>query len=241
MGTEANSNCKERAIVAGVILAGGLARRMGGGDKSLLALGNRTILDSVVERLSGQIPLIALNANGDSARFASHSLPVIPDTFPGRCGPLAGVLAGMEWACRVGASHVATVAADTPYFPLDLVKRLARASEIEGHPIAMAASSSGERGRSLHPTFGYWSVDLREDLRASLTQGIRKVVQWTDIHGAAVAEFDSGEFDPFFNINTPEDLELARRRVKAVERLCANSSAPAGVQADSGPEIELLP
>ena len=201
----------DRNVIAGVILAGGRARRMGGGDKSLLALGKGTILDSVVERLAGQVSPIALNANGDASRFGHLSLPVIPDTFPGRCGPLAGVLAGMDWAHSVGANHIATVAADTPYFPPNLVERLLEASETEGYPIALASTTLDDGGRNLHPTFGYWPVKLRESLKTSLLRGVRKVVQWTDVHGAAVAEFESGDLDPFFNINTPEDLEFARR------------------------------
>ncbi|MDE0307227.1 MAG: molybdenum cofactor guanylyltransferase MobA [Albidovulum sp.] len=212
MASDKESFAGMRGKVAGVILAGGRARRMGGGDKSLLALGKGTILDSVVERLSAQVDPIALNANGDPSRFERVGLPVVPDSFPGRCGPLAGVLAGMEWAIEEGARHIVTVAADTPYFPRDLVARLLQASEIEGHPIALASSVHAEAGRKLHPTFGYWPVELRESLNSSLSQGIRKVIQWTDIHGVAIAEFANGEFDPFFNINTPEDLEFARRR-----------------------------
>ncbi len=226
-------------LIAGVVLAGGLARRMGGGDKSLLKLGDRTILDSVLERLSGQVDLIALNANGDPSRFERPGLPVVPDTFPGRCGPLAGVLAGMDWANSEQAEHIVTVAADTPYFPRTLVAGLMASREIEGRPIALAASTRSGR-RNLHPTFGFWPVELRESLRDSLSRGIRKVVDWTEIHGAAIADFEFGEFDPFFNINTPDDLELARRRGRAVEESGASPSQQGERKGDSGSGIEKL-
>ncbi|WP_102109045.1 molybdenum cofactor guanylyltransferase MobA [Oceaniglobus roseus] len=187
----------------GVILAGGLARRMGGGDKGLLPLGHGTILSHVIARLAPQTAALALNANGDPARFAATGLPVLPDPVEGFVGPLGGVLAGLDWAAGQGATHIVTAAADTPFFPCDLVPRLLLAAETEGTPIALAATSEGR-----HPTFGLWPVALRDDLRAALEGGLRKVVQWTDRHGAATAQFaDAGE--PFFNVNTPGDLARA--------------------------------
>lgn len=189
----------------GVILAGGQARRMGGGDKGMLQLGGRTLLDRVIERIEPQVGGLALNANGDTDRFADFGLPVISDNIEGYPGPLAGVLAGLDWAHQMGAKHVVTAAADTPFFPLDLVERLERAATKASTPIALAQTAEGGR-LTRHPTFGYWPVSLRNDLRSALKGGLRKVVLWTDGHGAASAPFDD---NAFFNINTPEDLEEA--------------------------------
>jgi molybdopterin-guanine dinucleotide biosynthesis protein A len=189
----------------GVILAGGQATRMGGGDKGLLPLGDNLIIEHVVERLTPQVEEIALNANGDPERFEFLGLPVLPDSVGGFVGPLGGVLAGLDWAAERGATHIVTAAADTPYFPGDLVPALLAAAEAQGYPIALARTENGR-----HPTFGLWPVDLRDDLRAALLGGMRKVVLWTDSHGTAYADFPSGRFDPFFNVNTPEDLAAAR-------------------------------
>lgn len=192
----------------GVILAGGQARRMGGGDKGLLMLGGRTLLARVIARLAPQTEGLVLNANGDAERFAAYGLPVVGDTVGGFVGPLAGVLAGMENAAAQGRSHVVTAAADTPFFPEDLVAGLERAAAQAGMSIALAGTT--EDGRSVrHPTFGLWPVALRSDLRAALEGGLRKVVLWTDAHGAATAEFEEGAF---FNVNTPEDLAQAEAR-----------------------------
>lgn len=186
----------------GVILAGGQATRMGGGDKGLLPLGNSTILGHVIDRLAPQVAGLALNANGDPARFASLSLPVIADQMAGFAGPLSGVLAGMDWAAEQGASHIVSAAADTPFFPCDLVPQLCLAAENAGTEIALAATPDGR-----HPTFGLWPVALRDDLRAALSDGLRKVVLWTDKHGAATALFPDDA--AFFNVNTPDDLAQA--------------------------------
>lgn len=189
----------------GVILAGGQARRMGGGDKGLLPLGSSTILGHVMDRLAPQVAGLALNANGEHDRFASFGLPVVSDSVEGFAGPLAGVLAGLDWAAEQGADYIVTAAADTPFFPADLVPQLLLAAEDQKHPIALARTDNGR-----HPTFGLWPVALRDDLRTSLEDGTRKVVQWTDKHGTAMADFPTGRFDPFFNVNTPEDLALAQ-------------------------------
>ncbi|MEM7472503.1 MAG: molybdenum cofactor guanylyltransferase MobA [Pseudomonadota bacterium] len=192
---------------AGVILAGGQSRRMGGGDKGLLTLGGRSLLAHVIDRLEPQVSEVALNANGDAARF-DLGLPVVADSIEGFAGPLAGVLAGLDWAAGAGHNHIVTAAADTPFFPCDLVPRLMLAAERA--PIALAATPDPERGTARHPTFGLWPVALRDDLRAALNDGVRKVVQWTDRHGTALAEFPATPFDPFFNVNTPEDLTRAQ-------------------------------
>jgi molybdopterin-guanine dinucleotide biosynthesis protein A len=180
---------------------------MGGGDKGLLALGGETLLARVIARLEPQVAEVALNANGDTARFEGFGLPVIADSVAEYPGPLAGVLAGMDWAAARGHTHIVTAAADTPFFPCDLVPRLMLASE--NAPIALAATPDPKRGMARHPTFGLWPVDLRDDLRAALGNGVRKVVAWTDKHGTAVAEFSATPVDPFFNVNTPEDMARA--------------------------------
>ncbi len=192
----------------GVILAGGLARRMGGGDKALLDVGGQPMLAHVIRRLAPQVAGVVLNANGDAARFAGFGLPVLPDSVAGFPGPLAGVLAGMDWAARQGASHVVTAAADTPFLPGDLVARLGAAADAVHEPIALAATASG-----LHPTFGLWPVSLRADLRLALEAGTRKVAAWALGEGAARATFPDSPHDPFFNINTPQDLAEARLRL----------------------------
>lgn len=197
----------------GIILAGGKATRMGGGDKGALVIGGRSMLDHVIDRLGPQVDRLVLNANGDPARFIEYGLPVCADTLPDHPGPLAGVLAGMEWAAQNGHSHIVTAAADTPFFPTDLVARLTRAAKRAGTPIALAGTQEG--GRSYrHPTFGLWPVDLRADLKAALQDGLRKVVLWTDKHGAATAAFDD---DAFFNVNTPDDLALAEALAREAE------------------------
>lgn len=205
----------------GVILAGGQATRMGGGDKGLLSLGDATILDHVIARLAPQAGALAINANGRAERLVRFGLPVLPDPVDGFPGPLAGVLAGLDWAAGQGAETIVTVAADTPFFPTDLVARLQGAAEGMTNPLVLAATPRGREGtRSMssggqvrHPTFGLWPVSLRDDLRAALEGGTRKVVLWTEKHDGREALFDDG--DAFFNVNTPEDLECARRRAGA--------------------------
>ena len=201
----------------GVILAGGLARRMGGGDKSLLSLGaSSRVLDQVIARLGAQVDQLVLNANGDPARFDEFGLPVVADSLDGFLGPLAGVLAGLDYAAEHGFDHVISVAADTPFFPTNLVSALETASKHMDVPIALAATKI-EGGNTVRPpTFGLWPVALREDLRSALQDGLRKVVLWTDQHGAETHVFYSGEIDPFFNINTPEDLELANKMMETL-------------------------
>ncbi|MCF6232896.1 MAG: molybdenum cofactor guanylyltransferase MobA [Rhodobacteraceae bacterium] len=193
----------------GVILAGGLARRMGGGDKGLLPLGATTLLAHVIDRLEPQVAGLALNANGDATRFAGFGLPVVADSIDGFAGPLAGVLAGLDWAADQGADTIVTAAADTPFFPCDLVPRLLLASEGMDRPLVLAATPDERRGGVRHPTFGLWPVALRDDLRAALQDGLRKVVLWSDQHGGREALFTQQGIDPFFNVNTPDDLVQA--------------------------------
>ncbi len=200
--------------ILGVVLAGGRARRMGGADKGLLEAGGVRLLDRVVKRLAPQVDRLILNANGDPERFAAWGLRVVPDSLPDRPGPLAGVLAACEWAAAEapGIADVATAAADTPFFPEDLVRRLQRARRRSaGARIAIAATraSGGER---THPVFGLWPVSRAPALRRALeVEGVRRILDWTEREGCATALFDDSDGDPFFNVNTPQDLEACRR------------------------------
>ena len=191
----------------GVILAGGQATRMGGGDKGLLALGGQSLLSRVIDRLEPQVGGMALNANGEAARFSGFDLLVLPDSIAGFAGPLAGVLAGLDWAADQGADAIVTAAADTPFFPCDLVPQLLLRGEGMETPLVLAATPDAKRGQARHPTFGLWPVALRNDLRAALQGGLRKVVLWTDQHGGREALFPDEA--AFFNVNTPDDLARA--------------------------------
>ena len=197
----------EHPDTIGVVLAGGLARRMGGGDKGVSLIEGRTILERLVERLWPQCVGIVLNANGDPGRFAALGLPVVPDSVADFPGPLAGVLAGLDWIAehRPDVAWVATIAGDTPFLPDDFVARLHGGREAAGAALASAAS-----GGRTHPVNGLWPVALREELRAALGQGERKVGRWTAEHGAVVVSWE-GDPDPFFNVNAPDDLAEARR------------------------------
>ena len=196
----------------GVLLAGGLARRMGGGDKPLKGIAGRTILERALERLAPQCDGLILNANGDPARFAHIGLPVVPDDVPGFAGPLAGILAALDWtaAHRPEIAWVASAAADSPFLPRDFVARLHAARVLADVPLACVESD----GRA-HPTNGLWSVALRDDLRHALVvEDLRKIDRWTARHGVAHAAWTSEPVDPFFNANAPEDIEEAERLIQ---------------------------
>ena len=190
-----------------VILAGGQARRMGGGDKGRLMLGDQSLIQHVIDRITPQVHSVVLNANGDLTRFDDLGLPVVPDSVADYPGPLAGVLAGMDWAAEQGHDWLISVAADTPSFPRDLVQRLAE----NDTPVVLAATPDPQRGRLPQPTFGRWKVALRHDLRAALNDGVRKIRQWTQAEGESLVMFDVNDF---FNINTPEDLAWAEQHLK---------------------------
>lgn len=193
----------------GLVLAGGLARRMGGGDKALLEIGGVTILGRVLDRLRPQCTAIVLNANGDPARFAGTGLPVVPDDVPGFAGPLAGILAGLDWAADHAPelAWIASVPGDCPFLPRDLVARLHQMRLEAGLSLACAKS-----GDWRHPVVGLWPVGLRQDLRRALVgDGLRKIEIWTASHGVAIAEWPDTPVDPFFNVNTPEDAAAAAR------------------------------
>jgi molybdopterin-guanine dinucleotide biosynthesis protein A len=196
----------------GVLLAGGLARRMGGGDKPLLTIGGSTILDRAVAALRPQCEALILNANGDPARFA-ETLPVVADDVPDFPGPLAGILAALDWAAanRPDVEWVASAAGDSPFLPSDFVARLHEAREESGMPLAQAQS-----GGQNYPVNGLWKVSLRGDLRRALVdEGVRKVDAWTARHGVVSVIWPTDPIDPFFNANTPEELAAAEKLIAA--------------------------
>lgn len=208
--------------VTGLLLAGGQSRRMGSvfssgrGDKGLLDLSGKPMIAHVIERLAPQVGRVVINANGDPARFAPFGLPVVADPIEGFVGPLAGILAGMRWAAANApeSRHVVSVSTDAPFLPADLVSRLGSALEDSSCRIALARS-----GGELHPVIGLWPVDLADDLEAALKAGTRKVLDWTDRHGAKGVDFPflpihDRLIDPFFNANTPEELSEARELLK---------------------------
>jgi molybdenum cofactor guanylyltransferase len=208
--------------VAGLLLAGGLSRRMGGGDKSLRLLAGRPLLQHVIDRLRPQVDALVLNANGDPSRFAPFDLPVVADNIPDFAGPLAGILAGLDWAAatRPDCPFVVSVATDAPFLPADLVARLLEGMEEAGVELACAAS-----GGQSHPVIGLWPVRLREQLRHALvTEGTRKVDQWTAQYRLATVSFPDRPVDPFFNANQPEDLDRAEALLSQVSGLAATAS-----------------
>jgi molybdenum cofactor guanylyltransferase len=198
-----------RSPILGLVLAGGLARRMGGGDKTRIRIGGKTILERVLARLKPQCAAVILNANGDPARFADTGLPVVPDTVPDFAGPLAGILAGLDWAAAhvPAIADVASVPGDCPFLPADLVARLSAARQAAGVPLACARS-----GDWRHPVVGLWPVALREDLRKALVEeNMHKIESWTARHGIAIGDWPATPVDPFFNVNTPADAAEAER------------------------------
>lgn len=193
-----------------VILAGGLSRRMGGGDKALRPLAGRPVLAHVIWRLVPQVGAIAVNANGDPSRFAAFGRPVLADSIPGHPGPLAGILAALDWAAELGFAEVLTVAADLPFLPSDLARRLG-----SGPAPAIAATPDASNGPRLHPTCGLWPVSCRADLRTRIQGGLRRLMDWDQVVRARQVVWVEGE-DPFFNLNCAEDLAEAERRLRDV-------------------------
>jgi molybdopterin-guanine dinucleotide biosynthesis protein A len=190
------------------VLAGGLARRMGGGDKARIAIGGVPILNRVLACLAPQCTSLVINANGDPARFADAKLPVVADSVPDFAGPLAGILAGLDWAAlhRPECEWLASVPGDCPFLPNDLVARLHAARVAARAPLACARS-----GEWRHPVVGLWPLALRDDLRRALVaEGLRKIEIWTARHGIAIADWPAKPVDPFFNVNTPEDAAQAQ-------------------------------
>ena len=201
--------------VIGVLLAGGQSRRMGGGDKCLAELAGKPLLAHVIDRLKPQTSALVLNANGDLSRFSGFDLPTISDPIEGFAGPLAGVLAGFTWARENApdAQWIVTAATDTPFFPLDLVAKLLDATK--GQYPAIALATSNER---MHPVFGLWPVALADDLHQALESGTRKVLDWTGRHTTMTTAFPGIQIggtaiDPFFNVNSPDDLTHAEAAI----------------------------
>ena len=195
--------------IPGVLLAGGLARRMGGGDKPMRTISGRTILERVIARLRPQCDGLILNANGDPARFAAFGLPVVPDSVGDFPGPLAGILAALDWmaAHRPEVTFVLSAATDCPFLPRDLVARLDDARKAQDAELAVAAS-----GGQSHPVIGLWSVGLRHALREALVnEGIRKIDRWTARYKLATMSWPAAPLDPFFNANTADDIAEAER------------------------------
>src|SRR4051812_7705473 len=192
--------------VPAMILAGGLSRRMGGGDKALMQLGDRPLLGHVIDRIRPQVGALAINANGAPARFAAFGLDVIPDSVPGFAGPLAGILAALSWAPAIapGATHVLTVPADTPFLPHNLVACMQATIREPGDSVV--AARHGRR----HPVIGLWPVCCHDALQVAVRQeGLRKVEAWTDRMNTQAVGFDDAASDPFFNVNTASDLAAA--------------------------------
>jgi len=200
-----------KARLLGVLLAGGLSRRMGGGDKCMIPIAGKPMLGHAIDRLAPQVGAMVINANGDPGRFAGFGLTVVPDTIEGFAGPLAGVLAGLQWARQhcPGVTHIVSAASDTPFFPTDLARRFAAAAMGDTPTIALA-----ETGGTLHPVFGLWPVAVSDDLEEWLkTSRNRKVLAFVDLFPSLTVAFDGaptpGGLDPFFNANSPEDLQRA--------------------------------
>lgn len=209
----------DQTLPAAVVLAGGRSTRMGGSDKSFATLGGRALIAHTLERLTPQVRAIAINANGDPSRFAAFGLPVLADMVSGFPGPLAGLLAGMEWAERIGAQQIVSVPTDSPFIPNDLVSRLREASDPDlSHPVL--AASGGRR----HPVFGLWPVELAKPLGDFLAKGeTYKVSVFADRCGATSVDFPmimlaGNNVDPFFNVNTLDDLSVAETILRELQR-----------------------
>ena len=207
--------------ILGLLLAGGQSRRMGGGDKALRVLDGRPLLQRVVDRMRPQVAALVLNANGDPARFAGFGMPVVADSIPDFAGPLAGILAGLDWAAahRPDCPVIASVATDAPFLPENLVSNLHQGMAADGAELACAASAGQP-----HPVIGLWPVRLRDDLRHALVEGgVRKVDVWTGRYRLATVSFpelslgDGVAIDPFFNANRPEDFARAAALLDRLE------------------------
>lgn len=213
--SKAQAMSDDKPSTVGVLLAGGLARRMGGGDKPMRTVGGRPILERVIARVASQCDQLILNANGDPVRFASFGLTVVADTVEGFAGPLAGVLTALDWAARQKpeTQWVLSVAADCPFLPGDLASRLHQERLDQDAQLAFAAS-----GGQIHHAVGLWSVSLRDELRHALTdEGVRQISSWTARYKSAVVSWPIEPVDPFFNANTTEDIAEAERLATLVK------------------------
>ena len=189
------------SAIAGCIIAGGASRRMGE-DKAVLEFGGMPLVVHAIERLKPQVTSLIINAHDDSADFSAYGLPVVTDPAADRQGPLAGILASLRWAEKNDIAWIATIAVDTPFFPRDLVSRLAEAAQDK----ELACASSAGR---LHPVFGLWKAELAQELEQQIENGLRSVRQWVALHDAGIAQWPAEPYDPFFNINSPADMAVA--------------------------------
>ena len=198
-----------------VILSGGQSRRMDRNDKAFLSISDQNLLEIVVDRLQRQTQHIAINTNSKNPKYVQHGLPILKDQIGGFLGPLAGILTAMSWASDIGYKKVATVAVDTPLFPKNLLSELCKKMKASKSDIVFAASVSDHKQKKvLHPVFGLWKTYLFEDLSQELEKGIRKVTGWSERHKASSVCFSDERIDPFFNINTPQDVILLKEYLR---------------------------
>ena len=193
----------------GVLLAGGRSSRMGEQDKAFCQLGQQTLIATVINKIAPQVDGLVINTNSDNEAYRVLGLPVVKDCVAGYLGPLVGILSALDWIHehRPQCQWLASFSVDTPFITPDVVATLFAA--VRREKTLLATVRSGQRS---HPVIGLWSLQLRDDLREQLLrQQLRKVDKWTQRHGIAIADFDTNPVDPFFNINSPADLETARK------------------------------
>ena len=201
--------------VPAVILSGGESRRMGRNDKAFLSIEDKTLLEITLERLHRQTQQIAINTNSNDPKYLAYNLPVLNDAISGFLGPLAGIFTAMKWANQMGYKSVATIAVDTPLFPENLLKKLHCKMEMSNSDIVFAGTSTDyKKKKLLHPVFGLWKTSLYNDLRKELESGVRKVTQWSERHKASNVFFKDKHLDPFFNVNSPEDIVILREHYR---------------------------
>ena len=201
--------------VPAVILSGGESRRMGRNDKAFLSIEDKTLLEITLERLHRQTQQIAINTNSNDPKYLAYNLPVLNDAISGFLGPLAGIFTAMKWANQMGYKSVATIAVDTPLFPENLLKKLHRKMEMSNSDIVFAGTSTDyKKKKLLHPVFGLWKTSLYNDLGKELESGVRKVTHWSERHKASNVFFQDKHLDPFFNVNSPEDIAILREHYR---------------------------
>ncbi len=199
--------------ICGVILSGGKSRRMAGKDKAFLRVGDKALLERVIEKLDKQVDILAINTNAIDQSYQKYGVPVLKDVVSGYLGPLAGLLTSMSWAEEKGYENVVTVAVDTPFFPAKFVNRMKKEMIKSQAKIVLARSFSIESKKSIiHPIFGLWSASLNKDLSECLEEGTRKVLDWVFRHPVGYVTFKYEGIDPFFNINQNEDLNFLEKK-----------------------------
>lgn len=204
--------------VVGLILAGGLAKRMGGGDKCLLPLAGKTLLQRAIDRTKPQVQALILNANGNALRFARTRLPIVPDKLEGNLGPLAGIHAGLDWVKRnTHFEWMLCIASDSPFLPVELAQTLLDTAQTTGKHLVIAESQL-----RLQPVFSLWHISLLDEVSAQLQSGVTpKLQEWVMAQGAEKVSFASTTYDPFFNINTPQDLYTAETTALTLDKIAS--------------------